>query len=72
VPDPDFGQRPAAVVILKDGDATTDDEFQVYARAQLARYKIPREIVFVERLPRTSTCKIQRRKLAEQFETERH
>jgi fatty-acyl-CoA synthase len=71
VPDPDFGQRLAAMVVLKPGGTATEDELQNYVRGQLARYKIPREIAFVDRLPRTSTGKIQRRKLAEQYETER-
>jgi acyl-CoA synthetase (AMP-forming)/AMP-acid ligase II len=71
VPDPDFGQRLAAMVVLKPGATASEDELQNYVRGQLARYKIPREIAFVDRLPRTSTGKIQRRKLAEQYETER-
>ncbi len=72
VPDPDFGQRLAAMVVLKEGATASAEELQEYVRGQLARYKIPREIAFVDRLPRTSTGKIQRRKLAEQFESEPH
>jgi acyl-CoA synthetase (AMP-forming)/AMP-acid ligase II/NAD(P)-dependent dehydrogenase (short-subunit alcohol dehydrogenase family) len=64
VPDPDFGQRLAALVVLKPGASATEDELRDYVKAQLARYKVPREISFVDQLPRTSTGKIQRRKLA--------
>jgi len=64
VPDDDFGQRLATMVVLKPGESATPDELQSYVRERLARYKIPREIEFVERLPRTSTGKLQRRKLA--------
>jgi acyl-CoA synthetase (AMP-forming)/AMP-acid ligase II/NAD(P)-dependent dehydrogenase (short-subunit alcohol dehydrogenase family) len=65
VPDPDFGQRLAAMVVLKPGASATEDELRDYVKAHLARYKVPREISFVEELPRTSTGKIQRRKLAD-------
>jgi fatty-acyl-CoA synthase len=64
VPDEDFGQRLTAMVVLKQGASATPDELQGYVRERLARYKMPREIEFVERLPRTSTGKLQRRKLA--------
>ncbi len=70
VPDPDFGQRLAAMVILKPGVTATEEELQTYVRARLARYKIPREITFVDALPRTSTGKIQRRKLSADYATE--
>jgi acyl-CoA synthetase (AMP-forming)/AMP-acid ligase II len=64
IPDEDFGQRLAAFVVLKPDASATVEELQKYVRERLARYKIPREIAFVERLPRTSTGKLQRRKLA--------
>ena len=63
VPDPEFGQRLAARVILKPGASATEDELKQYVKGQLARFKIPREITFVDELPRTSTGKLQRRKL---------
>ena len=70
VPDEDFGQRLAAFAVLKPGASVTEEELQTYVRERLARYKAPREIAFVERLPRTSTGKIQRRKLAALYESE--
>jgi acyl-CoA synthetase (AMP-forming)/AMP-acid ligase II/NAD(P)-dependent dehydrogenase (short-subunit alcohol dehydrogenase family) len=70
VPDHDFGQRLAAMVILKPGAAASEDELRGYVKAHLARYKVPREIAFVEQLPRTSTGKIQRRKLADWHSTQ--
>ena len=71
VPDPDFGQRLAAFVVLKPGASATEEELQAYVRDRLARYKVPREIAFVEQLPRTSTGKLQRRKLAALYEAEK-
>jgi acyl-CoA synthetase (AMP-forming)/AMP-acid ligase II/short-subunit dehydrogenase len=67
IPDSDFGQRLAAMVVLKEGASATDDELREYVKARLARYKVPREIEFADALPRTNTGKLQRRKL-----TERH
>ncbi len=63
VPDEDFGQRFAAFVVLKGDTSVSAEEIQAYVRERLARYKVPREISFVEQLPRTSTGKLQRRKL---------
>jgi acyl-CoA synthetase (AMP-forming)/AMP-acid ligase II/NAD(P)-dependent dehydrogenase (short-subunit alcohol dehydrogenase family) len=63
VPDDDFGQRLAAMVVLRDGATVGDDELKSYVKSQLARHKVPREIEFVAELPRTSTGKLQRRKL---------
>jgi acyl-CoA synthetase (AMP-forming)/AMP-acid ligase II/NAD(P)-dependent dehydrogenase (short-subunit alcohol dehydrogenase family) len=72
VPDPDFGQRLAAFVVLKpDAKAPSPEELQAYVKQHLARYKAPREIAFVEQLPRTSTGKLQRRKLADLYASTR-
>jgi fatty-acyl-CoA synthase len=63
VPDADFGQRLAASVVLKPGHSATAEELQAYVRERLARHKVPREVEFVDELPRTSTGKLKRRKL---------
>ncbi len=65
VKDPDFGQRLAAFVVLKPDATVSREELKLYVKAQLARHKVPREIAFVEELPRTSTGKLQRRRLTE-------
>ncbi len=71
VPDADFGHRLRAAVALADGVPEGDEaeaksaELKEYVRANLARYKVPREIVFVERLPRNATGKLLKRKVAE-------
>ncbi|WP_280307927.1 AMP-binding protein [Nocardia neocaledoniensis] len=62
VPDEEFGQRLAAFVVRAadlDADAVRD-----YVKAHLARFKAPRDVVFVDELPRTPTGKIDRRGLA--------
>jgi fatty-acyl-CoA synthase len=72
VPDPDFGQRLVAFAVLKPNvEAPPQEELQEYVKQNLARHKTPREIAFVEQLPRTSTGKLQRRKLAELYASSR-
>ena len=63
VPDPEFGQRLTALVVPADGAQPSEAELKDFVRAHLARFKVPREIQFVSELPRTSTGKLQRRKL---------
>jgi acyl-CoA synthetase (AMP-forming)/AMP-acid ligase II/NAD(P)-dependent dehydrogenase (short-subunit alcohol dehydrogenase family) len=63
VPDPDFGQRLAASVVLRPDRSASAEELQGYVRERLARHKVPREIEFVSELPRTSTGKLRRGKL---------
>ncbi|HEY2320995.1 MAG TPA: AMP-binding protein [Solirubrobacteraceae bacterium] len=63
VPDDEFGQRLRAVVSLHPGAELTEDQLQEHVRTHLARYKVPREVVFVDHLPRTTTGKILKREL---------
>jgi acyl-CoA synthetase (AMP-forming)/AMP-acid ligase II len=63
VADTEFGQRLKGFVVLREGHAATATELQDYVRARLARYKIPREVVFVSDLPRNATGKVVKRDL---------
>jgi fatty-acyl-CoA synthase len=63
-PDDKWGETPCAFVELKPGKAATPDELIEHCRKNLAHYKCPKHIVFVE-LPKTSTGKIQKFKLRE-------
>ena len=63
VPDDDFGSRLRAFVVTSQD--VGEDELKDHVKANLARYKVPREIVFVNELPRNGTGKIMRRELAE-------
>jgi acyl-CoA synthetase (AMP-forming)/AMP-acid ligase II len=65
VPDEKWGERPKAFVVLKAGATTTEDELLDHVRARIARYKAPREIEFVDELPKTSTGKTQKFALRE-------
>ena len=63
VADEEFGQRLRAVVSLEPGAELSEAELQDHVRNHLARYKVPREVVFVEQLPRNATGKILKREL---------
>ncbi|MCA1532107.1 long-chain fatty acid--CoA ligase [Bradyrhizobium sp. NBAIM03] len=58
-PDPRWDEVPVAYVIARSGCRLEADELRAHLQAQLARYKIPREIVFVTNLPRTALGKVQ-------------
>ncbi|MFL5816176.1 MAG: AMP-binding protein [Conexibacter sp.] len=64
VDDEDWGQRLKAVVALQEGESATDDELKDYVKRNLAAFKVPREIVFVDALPRNATGKVLKRDLA--------
>ena len=65
VDDEQFGQRLRAFVVKGGGVDISEDELKDYVKANLARYKVPREIVFVDELPRNATGKVLKRELAE-------
>ncbi len=58
IPDEDFGQRLAAAVVLLPGNRLTAAEVQRYVRGQLARYAVPRAVVFVDEIPRNAMGKV--------------
>jgi acyl-CoA synthetase (AMP-forming)/AMP-acid ligase II len=64
VPDEDFGQRLKAYVVRAPGSTLTADEVQDHVRHNLARFKVPREVVFVDELPRNPTGKVLKRSLS--------
>jgi len=63
-PDDKWGETPCAFIELKPGAKATGDELIAHCRQNLAGYKCPRHVVFVE-LPKTSTGKVQKFKLRE-------
>ena len=64
VPDAEFGQRLKAFVVPRGGTGLSDQEVKDYVKQNLARYKVPREVVFLQQLPRNATGKILKRELA--------
>ncbi|OMC34601.1 acyl-CoA synthetase [Mycobacterium sp. GA-1841] len=63
VDDDDFGQRLNAYVVLVDGATVDADDIKDYVRSNLARYKIPRDVEFLNKLPRNATGKVLRGEL---------
>jgi fatty-acyl-CoA synthase len=64
VEDDRFGQRLKAFVVVRDGHELSEQQVKDYVRENLARYKVPREVVFLEELPRNPTGKVLKRELA--------
>jgi fatty-acyl-CoA synthase len=65
VDDEKFGQRLRAFVVLEEGKKASEQELKDHIKANLARYKVPREIEFVDELPRNPTGKVLKRELEE-------
>jgi long-chain acyl-CoA synthetase len=63
IPDPVKGEVPQAHIVVKAGRTLSAEEVVAHCRVELAAYKIPRSVRFVEDLPKTSTGKILRRAL---------
>ena len=65
VDDEKFGQRLKAFVVLQKGANLSEDEIKGYVKDNLANYKVPREVVFLDELPRNHTGKVLKRELAD-------
>jgi len=65
VDDDEFGKRLAAYVVLRPGRSLSEDEIREFVKGNLARYKVPRDVIFLDELPRTPTGKVLKRKLRE-------
>ncbi len=65
LPDAEWGQRAAALVALKPGQALDSASLLAFARQELAGYKLPRRLQFCEALPLTASGKVSRRKVQE-------
>jgi fatty-acyl-CoA synthase len=66
VEDDHFGQRLFAYVVLQDGADVGEEDLKQYVKSNLARYKVPREIRFIDELPRNATGKVLKRELEAQ------
>jgi acyl-CoA synthetase (AMP-forming)/AMP-acid ligase II len=65
VPDPELGQRVAAVVVTVDGEDVDPGDLRAFAAERLARYKLPERIVFADDLPYSNLGKVSRQRLAD-------
>jgi long-chain acyl-CoA synthetase len=66
-----LGEVPKAHIVLKPGENISKEEMDKYCRENLAAYKVPREIVFVDELPKTGSGKIRKVEIREREKTKR-
>ena len=64
VDDQEFGQRLKVFVVLRSGFTLDEQAVKEHVRSNLARYKVPRDVVFVDELPRNPSGKVLKRELA--------
>jgi fatty-acyl-CoA synthase len=67
VPDPQWGEVGRAVVVIRSGATATEAELLEHCRARLARYKVPKSVVFTDALPLSAAGKILKRELRTKF-----
>ena len=58
MPDPEWGERVAAAVVLNDGDALDLPSLRTWAKELLATYKLPSRLLLLDALPRTAMGKV--------------
>src|SRR3712207_7090382 len=63
VPHPELGEEVGAAVALREGQEVSAEELQAYVKGEVAAYKYPRRIWFVDALPKTATGKILKREI---------
>jgi len=63
VDDEEWGQRLKAFVVLRNGAQLSEETVKGYVKDNLAKYKVPREVVFLDELPRNATGKVLKREL---------
>jgi fatty-acyl-CoA synthase len=63
VDDEDYGKRLRAYVVLADGADVDEKTLKDHVKSNLARYKVPREIVFIDEMPRNPAGKVIKREL---------
>jgi len=67
VPDPQWGEVPKALVVLKPGQRTDERALIDFCRDRMAHFKAPKSVEFVDSLPKTATGKIQKFSLRERY-----
>ena len=67
IPSERWGETPLALIVPREGQEVTRDEIVAHCRAQMAGFKIPRRVEFVEELPRTATGKLKKFELRETY-----
>ena len=66
--DPEWQQAVTAVVVLEDGSAATPDDLRRHCAEELAGFKVPKRVFFVEALPRNAMGKVQKAELRARYQ----
>ena len=66
-PDKTWGEVGLMIVVLEDGQSVGDDELKEYCRDRLAKFKVPKEIIFTDGLPYSPYGKVEKAKLREMY-----
>ena len=62
-----MGEVPVAFVVPKQGLTLAEDDFRRWAQTQMANFKVPRRVIFVEALPRNASMKVLKNELRERL-----
>ena len=67
VPDPKWSEAGRAIVVLKPGVILSGQEFIQWLRDRMAHFKVPKSVVYVEELPKTTANKVDKELLINQY-----
>lgn len=67
VPHEKWGETPLAIVVIKEGLLTSEEELIAFSRSKLAHFKAPTRVIFADELPKTASGKIQKVHLRKEF-----
>ncbi|MGB1656699.1 MAG: AMP-binding enzyme, partial [Longimicrobiales bacterium] len=72
VPDVDWGDRVCAAVVLRPGEVVSGEALRSFAKSRLAPYKVPKDVLLLEDLPRNAMGKVTKPAIRELFSPENH
>jgi fatty-acyl-CoA synthase len=67
IPDDQWGERPMAVIVLKDGAEVSSDDLRQHLSSHFTKWQLPERVEYMEEIPRTATGKFKKTALREQF-----
>ena len=67
IPNDEWGERPMAIVVLREGAEATADDLRKHLSAAFAKWQLPERVEFIDEIPRTATGKFKKTALREQF-----
>jgi fatty-acyl-CoA synthase len=67
IPDEQWGERPMAVVVLKDGAEASPEDLRTHLSSHFAKWQLPERVEFIDEIPRTATGKFKKTALREEF-----